>query len=184
MTQVTIHDRPGRLRRPVLLLAFAGWNDAAESASSAVRFLRDRSQVGDPGMAKIEPEEFYDFTQARPTVRLWGGATSAPSTGPPDEFWLSHEPLLGRDFVLFVGVEPHLRWRRYLARTFGEVMEKLGVDHGGHPRRAHRRGSAHTQPGRPIAGYSSDARAMAEKLLKSASRSTNYEGPTGIVGVR
>ena len=46
MTQVMIQERPGRLRRPVLLLAFAGWNDAAESATNAARFLK-LEEVGD-----------------------------------------------------------------------------------------------------------------------------------------
>ncbi|MBP1778538.1 MAG: hypothetical protein H6Q86_4549 [candidate division NC10 bacterium] len=34
-----IDDLPADLRRPVLVVAFSGWNDAAESATSAARLL-------------------------------------------------------------------------------------------------------------------------------------------------
>ena len=51
MAQVTIHERPGRLRRPILLLAFAGWNDAAESATNAV--IRARSESGTTRLARV-----------------------------------------------------------------------------------------------------------------------------------
>ena len=71
MTQVTIHERPSRLRRPVLLLAFAGWNDAAESATNAARFLR--SAWDGQRIASLDPEEFYHFGLQRPLVRLVPG---------------------------------------------------------------------------------------------------------------
>jgi hypothetical protein len=29
---LTLHEEPGELRRPVIIMAFSGWNDAAESA--------------------------------------------------------------------------------------------------------------------------------------------------------
>ena len=64
------HVRPD-LREAALLLAFEGWNDAGEAASSAVRFI-ERSIRAVP-LAEIDCEEFLDFTVARPTVRLEGG---------------------------------------------------------------------------------------------------------------
>src|SRR5258705_6521874 len=39
MDALKIHSRPEGLRRPVLIMAFGGWNDAAESATTAVRYL-------------------------------------------------------------------------------------------------------------------------------------------------
>src|SRR5437588_164716 len=57
-----------RLRRPVLLAAFEGWNDAGDAATFAVRFLADRWEA--TPFASIDPEEFFDFTSTRPMVRL------------------------------------------------------------------------------------------------------------------
>jgi len=36
---LVVHELPESIRRPVMLLAFSGWNDAAESATTAARFL-------------------------------------------------------------------------------------------------------------------------------------------------
>src|SRR5439155_620525 len=66
-------DRP-ELREPVLVCAFHGWNDAGEAASAAVKFLVDAT--GAQQVARIDPEEFYDFTAVRPTVRLGFERTS------------------------------------------------------------------------------------------------------------
>ena len=41
MDHVRWQDRP-QLRRPVLVAAFEGWNDAADAASTAAGYLRDR----------------------------------------------------------------------------------------------------------------------------------------------
>ena len=58
-------DRPD-LRAPVMVCAFKGWNDAGEAASAAVSFINDRFESNE--VARLDPEEFYDFTAVRPTV--------------------------------------------------------------------------------------------------------------------
>ena len=65
-------DRP-ELREPVMVCAFRGWNDAGEAASAAVSFINDHFESAE--VARIDPEEFYDFTAVRPTVRLTEGLT-------------------------------------------------------------------------------------------------------------
>ena len=65
-------ERPS-LRRPVLVAAFEGWNDAADAASGAADFLA--GQWDARAFASIDPEEFYDFTSVRPRVRLVDGVT-------------------------------------------------------------------------------------------------------------
>src|SRR2546426_221922 len=60
-------DRRPELRRPALICSFRGWNDAAESASSALRFLATQWEAEEFGA--IEPEEFYDFQVTRPTAK-------------------------------------------------------------------------------------------------------------------
>lgn len=166
---------PEGLRSPVLVTAWSGWNDAAEAATGGVRFLRERWSSSK--IASIDPEEFYDFTQARPMIRLVSGNQRALDW-PANEFWVSREPLLPHDFVLFVGIEPHLRWRGYI-NLFLEVIRRLGVTTvvtlGGLIA-----DSTHTRPV-PVVGFSNDQQ-LAARLLEIGARSTNYEGPTGIVG--
>jgi len=67
MEPLIFHARP-TLRRPIIVLAFAGWSDAGQSATTAVRFLAE--QFGGTQLASVEPEEFFDFTVVRPQVRL------------------------------------------------------------------------------------------------------------------
>src|SRR5215213_8780540 len=72
MQDVIWSDRPS-LRRPVMVCAFNGWNDAGEAASAAVSFIRGSFDAEE--VASIDPEEFFDFTAVRPTVRLTEGVT-------------------------------------------------------------------------------------------------------------
>jgi proteasome assembly chaperone (PAC2) family protein len=172
MPYVTVHEHPGRLRRPVLLMAFAGWNDAAESATNAARFLR--SAWDGRRVASLDPEEFYHFGLQRPLVRL------KPDTGEREIVWPETEFALatraGRDVVIGVGIEPHLRWKTYcqavldLAReldiglvvTLGALLAEV----------------PHTRPVR-LSGFATDP----ELAAILGVRPTRYEGPTGIVGV-
>ena len=65
------------LRNPVLVAAFAGWNDAADAATTAVKFLIDRWKPSK--FAEIEAEEFYVFTETRPTISTKKGGPRAIS---------------------------------------------------------------------------------------------------------
>jgi hypothetical protein len=56
------------LNRPILLLAFAGWNDAGGAATFAAKFLVQR--LAAHTFASIDPETFYNFTEQRPHVRI------------------------------------------------------------------------------------------------------------------
>jgi hypothetical protein len=66
--------RRPELRRPYMVAAFTGWNDAADAASSAVKHLVE-SMNATP-LAEIDPEEFTDFATIRPHV-----VPSRPSSG-------------------------------------------------------------------------------------------------------
>jgi hypothetical protein len=63
--------RPDGLRAPALVCAFKGWNDAGDAASAALTFLG--AQHGANRFAHVDPEEFFDFQSARPTIRLTEG---------------------------------------------------------------------------------------------------------------
>jgi proteasome assembly chaperone (PAC2) family protein len=172
MDHVRWKDRP-LLRRPVLVAAFEGWNDGADAASTAGRYLRDRWSARP--FATIDPEEFYDFTATRPQVRLVHGVTRQ-IVWPEVELSYAHLPGTARDVVLLLGHEPQLKWRTFTQHVVGLATE-LGVELivilG-----ALLADVAHTRPVR-VTGTAADDDLVSRLNL---GRST-YEGPTGIVGV-
>jgi proteasome assembly chaperone (PAC2) family protein len=172
MDHVRWQDRP-RLRRPVLIAAFEGWNDAADSASTAVRYLRDLWSA--QPFATIDPEEFYDFTATRPQVRLAQGITRRIDW-PEVELSAAALPGTSHDVVVVLGHEPQLKWRTFSDQVVG-VARELGVELivilG-----ALLADVAHTRPVR-VSGTAADTELVRRLKL---GRST-YEGPTGIVGV-
>ena len=89
-------DRP-KLRAPVLIAAFEGWNDAGDAATSAARYLARAWAAR--RFATIDPEEFYDFTTTRPQVRLVDGITRTIEW-PLNELSAASLPGRGHDVVL------------------------------------------------------------------------------------
>ena len=63
--------RPDGLRAPALVCAFKGWNDAGESATSALTYMGGSLKA--ERFAVIDPEEFVDFQSTRPLVKLVEG---------------------------------------------------------------------------------------------------------------
>ena len=117
-----IHETPS-LRRPPLVAAFAGWPDASEGATGAVRYLT--RLLGAKKFAEIDPEEFYDFTVTRPTV------FSLPSgrreiRWPANEFYFWKNEFADTDLILFSGIEPNLHWRQFSAAMLS-VVEQFQV---------------------------------------------------------
>jgi len=172
---LTIHALPEQLRRPVLIMAFAGWNDASEAATTAARTLARAWSA--ERFATIDPEEFYHFGLSRPYIRFKAGSrTEREVIWPATEFSAGSVPELDRDVIVGVAIEPHLKWKTYcglvleLARrcrvslvlTLGALLADV----------------AHTRPV-SLTGSTSD-RELAAML---GIRPTRYEGPTGIVGV-
>src|SRR5438093_5569862 len=114
MDALKVHSRPEGLRRPILIMAFGGWNDAAESATTAVRYLGTSFHA--EKFAEIDPEEFYHFGLSRPYVRFKPGSTTEREIiWPNTEFSLTQPAGLERDVIVGVAIEPHLKWRSYCA---------------------------------------------------------------------
>ena len=67
--------RPDGLRAPALVCAFKGWNDAGESATSAISFMG--ASLDASRFATIDPEQYVDFQATRPLVKLAEGTTRA-----------------------------------------------------------------------------------------------------------
>ena len=170
MERVTWTSRPD-LDHPVLIAAFRGWNDGGEAASTAAAYLRDR--WGAEPLADIDPDGFLDFQMTRPTVRLEAGVTRRIDW---PELRFSFARVEGRDVVVFLGIEPNVRWRAFVetfvgatrAIDVGEVVT-LGAFLADVP---------HTRP-TPVTGLAVDPGRSRELGLTSS----RYEGPTGIVGV-
>jgi len=155
----------------MLVLAFAGWNDAGTSATFAAKFLSQR--LGAHKFASLDPETFYNFVEQRPQVRLRNGEREI--LWPANDFSYARDARLVQDVIVGIGVEPHLRWRAYIESILRVVQEchvELVVMLG-----ALLADVAYSRPVR-LTGRASDP-ALARRLHLSTSR---YEGPTGIVG--
>ncbi|GMU39192.1 MAG: hypothetical protein AMXMBFR23_00580 [Chloroflexota bacterium] len=174
MSELRITQHP-QLRRPLLIAGFAGWNDAGEAASSAVRFIHRRWRC--EAIGEIDPEQFYDFTQVRPQVRLRNGERFIE--WPPNTFSFKRVDHLDRDVILFQGIEPHLQWRTYV-ETILEVCRTFDVS-GVLILGALLSEASHTRPVR-ISGSATEPELARMLGLDEQSRST-YQGPTGIVGI-
>src|ERR671931_1948064 len=94
-------DRP-TLRAPALVCAFAGWNDAASAATAALEAVA--AALEPQVVARIDPEEFYDFQVNRPTIRLVEGQTRQIEW-PQNTLLTVSVPTAERDLVLLSGVE-------------------------------------------------------------------------------
>lgn len=168
---IEIADVP-ELQDPVMILAFEGWNDAGEAATTAVEHLSELWEA-EP-IAAIDPEDYYDFQVNRPRAVADGGTRRIQWR--TTRVLLASPESLGRDVVIVSGVEPSFRWRAFT----GELMtlaDELGVTTvvtlG-----ALLADVAHTRPV-PVTTTSDDEE-TAHRLDLEKGR---YEGPTGIVGV-
>ncbi len=170
-SELTWYSSP-QLRQPLLLVAFEGMFDAAEAATGALHWIRQRHEAESLGM--IDPETYYNFQEARPSVRLDEDGARVIDW-PTAEIW-STATESARDLVVMTGTEPHLRWPSF-AKHVREVAERAGCEMvvtvgafiGMVP---------HT---RPFAVTGSAVHPDLARRL-NLSRPT-YQGPTGVVGV-
>lgn len=162
-------------RQPILVMAFSGWNDAAESATAAARFL---GQIWPSRpLASIDPEEFYHFGLSRPYVRFKSDSRNEREiVWPSTDFSISRLPSVDRDLIVGVAIEPHLKWRTYCAavielarRSGASLVLTLGALLAEVP---------HTRPVKLVGGAHDPELAAVLGI-----RPSRYEGPTGIIGV-
>ena len=161
------------LRDPAAVIAFEGWGDAGESSSAAVRHLVDT--FDSERVATIDADEFFDFQVRRPVILL-DEDEIREIAWPETEIWMVSPPWSYRDLIVVTGPEPHARWKRF-SNDLIEVLRSLGV------RKAVTLGAfvgqvPHTLPV-PLMGSGADRDTLARHSLFAS----DYEGPTGIVGV-
>lgn len=167
------------LRNPVMLMAFEGWNDAGEAASTAARLIV--SQRDGEKFASVDPEEFFVFTDTRPFARVTRRGRRRIDW-PTNEFYACIDPSDApdaRDLVVLLGTEPDLRWRTFadmvleVARKAGvQIVLALGALNADVP---------HTVP--PHVAATSNNKDLHPMLMRLNLKSSKYQGPTGIVGV-
>ena len=167
-------DREPPANLTTMVMAFGGWIDAGLAATGALRHLVRALPA--TRLARIDPEEFFVFTQERPQVRLRADG-ERDIQWPQSEFF-AWQPEDGRDgLLLFSGPEPHQRWHTYTQALLA-VAKRCGV------RRivslgALLAGVPHTRPVRVTARCTDSA---SRSLLEAWGifRPPTYEGPTGI----
>ena len=159
------------LTTPVLLAGFTGWNDAGDAASTALRAMIN--SWGAEPLAEVDPEVFTDFATVRPRVQL-DADNQRSIIWPTVDAWSVSLP--GTDVILVLGPEPALRWRLFSEQILG-IAERynatMAISLG-----ALLADVPHSRPV-PLIGTATD-----ESLIERFElRRSQYEGPTGIVGV-
>jgi proteasome assembly chaperone (PAC2) family protein len=173
MDPIVWDSEPPLLRSPVLVASFSGWNDAASAASTALGAIA--GALDTELVARIDPEEFFDFQANRPTIEIVDGAMEGVAW--PDNLIVAAKAEEAeRDLLLISGTEPSTRWRTFCNAVI-DVAERCGVES------VVTFGSliadvAHTRPV-PITGLASDDEMIAQLGFEDVS----YEGPTGVLGV-
>ena len=101
------HPRPEDLTNPAVVIAFSGWNDAANAASDALLHLMEHYPSSE--LETIDDEHYFDFQVTRPILRR-----------SPDGPWiqwpritLQRVRLPERDLIIVVGPEPNQLWRSF-----------------------------------------------------------------------
>lgn len=163
--------RRPELRRPYVIAAFTGWNDAADAASMALRHLIETAHA--IPLAEVDPEEFTDFATIRPHVRL-NDDSHRHIVWPTVSLWtLSIDDV---DLILVLGPEPALSWKRFCRQVIGvaQTYNAAGIVSLG----ALLADVPHRQATQVIGTSTDEEWIDAYDLQRS-----RYEGPTGIVGV-
>ena len=173
MDPIVWEREPPQLRSPVLVASFSGWNDAASAASTALGAIG--ASLETELIARIDPEEFFDFQANRPTIDISDGQLQGVEW--PDNLLVAATAAdAERDLLLISGTEPSTRWRTFCNSVL-DVAEACGVES------VITFGSliadvAHTRPV-PITGLASDETLIDQLGFEDVA----YEGPTGVLGI-
>jgi proteasome assembly chaperone (PAC2) family protein len=156
----------------VLICAFEGWNDAAESASQVAKLLAD--SLSCELVAEVDSEDYYDFQFTRPSVSF-NDSGNRELEWPGTKFFISKDkdPNLSR-FSVLIGTEPARRWKAFTSEIL-EMIEDREIEAvvflGGMLA-----DTPHTRP-ITVSATSQNDRVRAELNIERSS----YEGPVGIL---
>ena len=174
----------------ILVVAFEGWNDAGEAASSAVRTLHDHLEVF--ALLTMDSERYYDYQYTRPTVSFdddgqrvlsWPTTTlfaplvptlRGPALAEDADLTVSGSNI--GNVYLLLGVEPSRNWQSFAVEVIDaalaadvDAMVVMGALLADVP---------HTRP--TTIHVSSENPEVRGQLDVERSQ---YEGPVGIISV-
>jgi proteasome assembly chaperone (PAC2) family protein len=121
--ELIIHETPD-LSHPWLIGGYEGWVDAGKVSSGSLTFLRDSLRA--QKFAEILSDGFHHFREFRPQVVVENGLIRQIEY-PKNEFfyWKNRGSL--PDLILFLGNEPHIRWKAF-ADLFLQLASQFGVE--------------------------------------------------------
>jgi proteasome assembly chaperone (PAC2) family protein len=157
---------------PFLVVAFGGWGDAANVATTSASFLMQGRQASRLG--ELDAEEYFVLSETRPQVRL-------DEAGQRRIQWPAITLLEGRgaerDAVILAGPEPQLRWRSFA----GEIAELWRERGQGGPvvlLGAFLAGISHAAPV-VLTGFATTPE-LRERLGALDVQPSGYQGPTSV----
>jgi proteasome assembly chaperone (PAC2) family protein len=107
MVEELVVEQTPEVSCPVVILGFEGWANGGNVAVGMIDYLI--KTLGATRFAKIDPNSFYRFDDARPIVKVEGGQLK--EVLPPEAaFYSARDKQTGVDLILFKASEPHLRW--------------------------------------------------------------------------
>jgi proteasome assembly chaperone (PAC2) family protein len=158
----------------ILLFAFAGWPDAGQAATNALKTLSENLNANK--IAEIESEDFYNFSRERPMV--YTEDDKRLLKWPQNEFLFIPKIINNHDLVILNGIEPHLKWNTFsdlvinLSKKLNvELVITLGALLDAIP---------HTRL--PKLTLTS-TQTIPEKFTQKKFERASYEGPTGITSI-
>ncbi len=166
-------QEPVGLRSPIVVIAFTGWSDTGTVTTDAAKRMVDAYQA--QRFLEVDPEDYYVFTDTRPHVKLDEDGIRQV-TWPTNEGFFARIPVHPHDLVLLIGVEPNLRWRTFcesMADAIASTSPSLVCTLVARPA-----ATPHTRP-IPVSGSSADT----QLAMKFGLGRSQYQGPTGVVGV-
>ncbi|MFQ5841588.1 MAG: PAC2 family protein [Thermodesulfobacteriota bacterium] len=122
-TELIIHETP-RLSRPWLIGGYEGWIDAGKVSSGSLTYLRKSLKA--QKFAEILSDGFHLFRDSRPKVVVEDGLIREVEY-PRNEFFYWKNRGLLPDLILFLGNEPHVRWKAF-ADLFLKLASQFGVE--------------------------------------------------------
>ena len=172
MDGLITHETPD-VKLPTMIVAFAGWPDAAEAATRAIRYMVRKLPA--KKIAEIDPEEFFDFTVVRPQTRV-NRRGERIIRWPRNDFYYYPPDESQSGILLYVGTEANLKWRAFSNIVCEMALKyevKLVVSLG-----ALLDAVPHTREPR-ITGRAS-SKDLTEKVKWLGIQNSGYQGPTGI----
>lgn len=172
MVEELIIEQTPEVSNPVVIIGFEGWANGGNLAVGMIDYLI--KELGATRFAKIDPNNFYRFDDARPIVKVEGGYLK--EVLPPEAaFYSAQDKETGVDLVLFKANEPHLRWFSFVEVVLSlckQLGVKLIISLGGFQDSV-----VHTDA--IISGFASSEQLL-ERLKQVQVNPAEYQGPGAI----